>query len=134
MSIYHKVPRAAVDVVIKTDEGVLLTKRAISPFKGMWHLPGGTILFEEPISHAIERIVKEELGIKVNVIRHLGVIEYFEDDGRHTISSAYLAEIKAGKPRGSNQAKEITFFKRPPKNCIPFLKKFLENICLSLFP
>jgi len=30
--IYHKVPRAAIDVVIKTKQGILLTKRAIPSF------------------------------------------------------------------------------------------------------
>jgi len=102
-TIYHKVPRVAVDIVIKTKQGALLTKRVIPSFKGMWHIPGGTILFKEPILHAINRIAKDELGIKVKVIKHLGVIEY----------------LKEGTPRGSNQAKEIGYFKRPPKNCVP---------------
>lgn len=128
MAIYHKVPRAAVDAIIKSNKGFLWTKRALPPFKGMWHVPGGTVLLNESIPHAIDRIVKEELGIKVNVIKHLGVIEYYEDDGRHTISNAYLAEIKEGTPKGSNQGKEIKFFKKPPKNCIPFLKKFMQEI------
>ncbi len=127
MAIYHKVPRAAVDVVIKSDEGILLTKRSIPPFKGLWHTPGGTILFNEPISSAIDRITKEELGVKVNVIRHLGVIEYYEDDGRHTISNVYLAEINEGTPKGSKQAKEVAFFKKLPKNCNPFQKKLLSH-------
>jgi len=132
MAIYHKVPRAAIDVVINSKDGILLTKRAIPPFKGMWHIPGGTILFKEPILHAIDRIVEDELGVKVKIIKHLGVIEYFENDGRHTISNAYLAEIKGGKPKGSKQGKEIAYFKKPPENCIPFQKKFLENYLSSL--
>ncbi len=127
MDIYHKVPRAAVDVIIRTAQGILLTKRAIPPFKGMWHIPRGTILFMEPVRHAIDRIVLDELGVKVRVLQHLGIIEYFEDDGRHTVSNAYLAEIKAGKPRGSNQGTSIAFFQKPPQNCIPLQKKFLEN-------
>ena len=43
MNIYHKVPRAAVDIVIKSNNGWLLTKRALPPYEGMWHIPGGTI-------------------------------------------------------------------------------------------
>ena len=127
MAIYHKVPRATVDVVIKTEKGILLTKRSIPPFKGMWHIPGGTILFRESIAHAINRIVDDELGIKVKIIHPLGVIECFEEDGRHTISNAYLAEIREGKPKGNNQGKEISYFKKIPENCIPFQKKFLRR-------
>ncbi|GAI66384.1 unnamed protein product, partial [marine sediment metagenome] len=65
MEIYRKVPRAAVDVIVVSKKGFLLTKRAIPPFKGMWHIPGGTILFMESVKHAINRITKEELGIKL---------------------------------------------------------------------
>jgi len=85
----------------------------------MWHIPGGTILFKEPILHAIKRIVKEELGIKVKVIKHLGVIEYLKEEGRHTITNVYLAKIKEGSPRGSDQAKEIGYFKKLTENCVP---------------
>ena len=84
--------------------------------------------FEEPISHAIDRIAMEEIGVKVSVLRHLGVIEYYEEDGRHTISNVYLAKIIDGKPRGSVQGKEIAFFKKVPKNCIPSQKKFLSAL------
>ncbi|MFH1840839.1 MAG: NUDIX domain-containing protein [Candidatus Shapirobacteria bacterium] len=85
MAIYHKVPRATVDIVINSKDGILLTKRAIPPFKGMWHIPGGTILFKEPILYAIDRIARDELGIKVEVIKHLGVSECFDDGGRHAV-------------------------------------------------
>ena len=74
MSIYHKVPRAAIDVIVKTPQGIVLTKRSIPPFKGMWHVCGGTVLFMEPIKHAINRIVEDELGVKVKVIKPLELL------------------------------------------------------------
>lgn len=128
MAIYHKVPRATVDLIISTKEGVLLTKRAIPPYKGMWHIPGGTILFSEPIKHAIDRVAQDELGVKVKIIKLLGVVEYFEEDGRHTVSNAYLIEIGSGKLRGSKQGEEIKFFNKVPSNCIPAQKKFLKEV------
>ena len=48
-SIYSKVPRLALDVVIRSDEGILLSLRAIEPHKGLWHLPGGTVYRGETI-------------------------------------------------------------------------------------
>ena len=126
MAIYHKVPRAAVDLVIYTKEGVLLTKRAIPPYKGMWHIPGGTILFNEPVKHTIDRIGKDELGIKVKIKKLLGIIEYFEEDGRHTVSYAHQVEIVSGRLSGSEQGEEIKFFSKVPRNCIPAQKKFLR--------
>ena len=126
-TIYHKVPRATVDIVVQTSEGIVLTKRAIPPFVGMWHICGGTILFMEPIDHAIDRIILDELGVRVKVIKPLGVIEYFNDDGRHTISNAFLAEIIEGELRGSKQGQEFAIFNDIPENCIPEQKTFLEK-------
>jgi len=127
MSIYHKVPRAAVDIIVQTPQGIVLTKRSIPPFLGCWHICGGTILFMEPINHAIDRIVQNELGITVKIIKSLGVIEYFNDDGRHTISNAFLAEIADGNLRGSEQGIEFAIFSQLPDNCIPEQKIFLEK-------
>lgn len=127
-TIYHKVPRVAVDLVIITRQGVLLTKRAIPPYLGMWHIPGGTILFNEPVKHAVDRIAKDELGVRVKIVKPIGIIEYFEEDGRHTVGSAHLIEIVSGKLRGSNQGKEIKFFSKLPISCIPVQKKFLRTL------
>lgn len=69
----------------------------------------------EPTKHAIERIIKEEIGIKIKNSKHLGLIEYFNDEGRHTVSNGYLAEIKSGAPKGSKQGKKIKFFKKIPR-------------------
>lgn len=128
-NIFHKVPRVAIDIVVRTPKGILLTLRVIHPYKGMWHLPGGGVLFREPIKHAIDRIISEELGIKVKVIKPLGIIEYLNDGERHAVTNVFLTEIIKGAPRGSEQGKEIGYFKEIPDNCIPeqreFLRKFL---------
>lgn len=132
MSIYHKVPRLAVDVIVTTPQGFVLTKRSIEPFKGMWHIPGGTVLFKEPIDHAINRVTVEELAVKVNPQKLLGIIQYFNDGGRHTVTLCYLTTIKSGKLKGGDQGQEFAFFKKVPKNTIAeqivFLKKHLKEI------
>ena len=46
-SIYSRVPRATIELVIQTPAGILLSKRSIPPYKGYWHIPGGTVLFHE---------------------------------------------------------------------------------------
>ncbi len=132
MAVYHKVPRAAVDVIIKTDNGIVLTKRSIPPFKGMWHIPGGTILFKEPIRHAINRVAFEELGVKVKVIRQIGMIEYLDDGGRHTVCGEYLTKISKGDLSNGKQSDGWKYFKEIPKNIIPeqgdFLRKHYEEV------
>jgi len=75
--IFSRVPRLTVEVVISSpDRGVLLSLREIEPCKGMWHLPGGTVRFGEPVTDAVQRVAKTELGIAVTVGPLLGYIEY----------------------------------------------------------
>lgn len=126
--IYSKVPRLCVDVVLKTEEGILLSKRDITPAKGMWHLPGGTVYFGETHEEAVKRVAKEEMGIEVEVVGCLGVIEYGTKYSLGwTTAIAYLVEQTGGKFSGSYQAKELKFFKAIPDNTIPEPAEFLKK-------
>ena len=76
-AIFSRVPRLTVEVVISSPErGVLLSLRDIEPCKGMWHLPGGTVRFGEPLVQAVARVARDELGFDVEVGEMLGYIEY----------------------------------------------------------
>lgn len=76
-SIYSRVPRLCVEVVIATaEQGVLLTRRDIPPNVGAWHIPGGTVLFGEPVVEAVKRVARDELALDVEVGQLLGYIEY----------------------------------------------------------
>ena len=56
-------------------ERVLLTRRAVKPFRGLWVMPGGKIDVGEPILSALHREVREEIGIDVVVG---GLVDVFE--------------------------------------------------------
>lgn len=76
-AIFSRVPRLTVEVVIAEPErGVLLSLREIEPCRGMWHLPGGTVRFGEPLVEAVARVARDELGVSVSVGELLGAIEY----------------------------------------------------------
>lgn len=128
LTIYHKVPRAGVDLIVKTEKGIVLTERSIPPFKGMWHIPGGTILFMEPVEHAIARVAGDELGVEVTIAKHLGIIEYFVAERQlHTVANAFLVTIKSGTLRGGDQGKEVKEFGTVPENVIPVQGEFLKK-------
>ena len=75
--IFSRVPRLTVEVVIASPaRGVLLSLRDIEPCRGMWHLPGGTVRFGEPLVEAVARVAGDELGLGVDVGEMLGYIEY----------------------------------------------------------
>lgn len=76
-AIYRRVPRLSVEVIIATPErGVLLMCRDIPPNVGAWHIPGGTVLFAEPVVEAVKRVARDELGLEITVGELIGYIEY----------------------------------------------------------
>jgi len=83
--IYSKVPRLTVEVIVKGPQGgVILSLRNISPCKGLWHIPGGTVYLRETLDEAVKRVAQEELGIEVEIEKLLGYIHYpsvFEETG-----------------------------------------------------
>jgi len=125
--VYGKVPRLCVDLVVKTKNGVILSKRDIKPSKGMWHIPGGTVLFGEKLSEAISRVAEEELGLKLEIIKLLGTTEFLPPTSphAHAVSIAFLTKPIAGKLRGSSQGREVRYFKQAPLNTIKEQEKFL---------
>src|SRR5436305_1013854 len=76
-AIYSRVPRLSVEVlVLDPARGVILALRDIPPFEGAWHIPGGTVLFGEPVTEAVRRVAQRELGVEVTADELLGYIEY----------------------------------------------------------
>jgi len=74
--IYARVPRLTVEMVLSSEDGVLLTLRQSGPCRGLWHLPGGTVRFGEPLTDAVQRVAGGEVGIEVGIDGLLGYIEY----------------------------------------------------------
>ena len=74
--IFAKVPRLTVEVVTQSPLGILLTKRTEGPCSGLWHIPGGTVRFGEPLVAAVERVASMELGLEIEAGPLIGYIEY----------------------------------------------------------
>lgn len=126
-SIYARVPRLCIDLIIKTGQGILLTLRDIDPGKGLWHFPGGTLLLHESIAEGACRIAHEETGLKVYDPVFLGVME-FNTHGNpyfHTVSLVYQVSHEHKTPTGSYQGREIRFFQELPEKMIDEHKQFI---------
>lgn len=82
---------SVVAVIIDSDEQVLLTKRNIDPFKGEWVMPGGKIDLGEPIIKALQREVREEVGLEVEVQDLIDVFEHLTpgEDNYHFVILYY---------------------------------------------
>lgn len=128
-SIYSRVSRLCVEVVVQTNNGIVLTFRDIEPYKGYWHVPGGAVLYKEKLHDAVKRIAKDELGTAVTIERYIGYQEYpLEAKVRGwgwTVSLIFLTKIKSGMVRGSEQGKKVKMFKILPQKVVPEQKDFL---------
>jgi len=130
IAIFKKVPRLTVDVIIKGRAGIVFTKRTISPWKGKWHIPGGTIRFGERLKSAALRIIHHETGLTVSIKKVLGAIEYIHREGNkrtHSASVIFLASPVKGVLHGSPEGEEIRYFFRMPPKTIPEQKQFLKE-------
>lgn len=99
-------PLAAIDLIIESDDGVLLGKRENEPAKGYWFVPGGRILKNETLDKAIRRISKKEINIEVTIrdATLLGAFEHFysnsfADDNisTHYVILAYKIKLNIKK-------------------------------------
>ena len=84
----------------------------------------------ETIEQAVKRVAKQELGVKVEIERMLGMIEYhiIKNHFGQVISLAWLAEIiSLNDIKLDRQASDFKFFKIIPKNTVREQKLFLER-------
>ena len=117
--IYSRVPRLTVEILLLSDDGVYLTMRNIEPCKGLWHLPGGTVRFGEPLTEAVKRIALRELGITVTDTELVGYIEYpshYLKGLDSPVGIAFRVTGFTGKIKHNDEAKESGWFKQLPKN------------------
>ncbi|WP_213455058.1 NUDIX hydrolase [Rhizomonospora bruguierae] len=130
--IYGKVPRLTVEVVCSTSDGYVLTRRAIKPCKGQWHLPGGTVYFGEHLRDAVVRVARDELGVTVRVGRFLGYIEYphmLRDGYRGwPVGMAFEAKPTSDVLVGDAQSDEIGRFRAVPPGTLREHGMFLEQL------
>jgi ADP-ribose pyrophosphatase YjhB (NUDIX family) len=127
--IYGKVPRICVDLVISAGNEIVLILRHINPGKGLWHLPGGTVLMGESLSEAINRIAGEETGLNVTAPEFKGIIEFSDHKNPffHTVSLVFRVKISDGELKPDQNGKAIQTFDTLPEPMISEQRIFLQN-------
>ena len=102
-------PKLMVDVVIPSERGVILIRRASEPFAGQWALPGGFVEVGETVEEAAAREAAEETGLAVEVARLIGVYSEPERDPRgHNVSVAFLVRVLSGELAAATDASEVS--------------------------
>jgi mutator protein MutT len=84
-------------VVLNESGEVLLTLRRKQPEAGRWSIPGGAVEWFERCSDAIKRECLEEVGLTVEIVRLLTVVDHIvPDEASHWVSIEYLVRIVSG--------------------------------------
>lgn len=129
LAIYRRVPRLCVEVVIVSPQrGVLLALRDIPPNVGAWHIPGGTVLFGERLTDAVQRVARDEVGLEVRAAELLGYIEYpshYENGLDSPVGIAFRAEVVGGEPARESLPEGCSWFTRLPGGLYAEQREFL---------
>ncbi len=93
-------PQLAVSAAIFRDDKILLVRRARSPAKGLYSLPGGRVEFGEALHTALHREVDEETALKIEIVELAGWREALPETtgGGHYLIMSFAARWIAGEP------------------------------------
>ena len=94
-------PQLAVSAAIFRGGKILLVRRARSPAKGFYSLPGGRVEFGETLHEALHREVDEETALKIEIVGLAGwreVVPGAGGGGGHYLIMSFAARWTAGEP------------------------------------
>jgi 8-oxo-dGTP diphosphatase len=91
--------QSAVSAAIFRDGKILLVRRARSPAKGFYSLPGGRVEFGETLHAALHREVSEETALKIEIAELAGWREVLPAaaGGGHFLIMSFAAHWQAGE-------------------------------------
>ncbi len=122
--LYENPAPTASAVVVDARGRVMLTRRGIEPFRGMWDMPGGFIRPGEDGEAAARRELAEETGLEIATGRVLAIVaDTYGPQGVPTLNVFYLARVVRGRARPASDVSEIAWFTRdalPPHDRIAF--------------
>ena len=92
-------PQLAVSAAIFRDGKILLVRRARSPAKGFYSLPGGRVEFGETLHTALHREVDEETALKIEIVDLAGWREVVPGTGDvgHYLFMSFAARWTSGE-------------------------------------
>lgn len=82
--------------------------------RGLWEFPGGAVEFGERLADALQREMREEFGIEIEVLDLLDVVDHIlPGEGQHWVSPTFLCRVVSGKAaiREPGKCSTIGWFK-----------------------
>jgi 8-oxo-dGTP diphosphatase len=105
-------PQLAVSAAIFRDGKVLLVRRARSPAKGFYSLPGGRVEFGESLHQALTREVDEETGLAIEIVGLAGWREVLPSSvtAGHYLIMSFAARWTASEPVLNEELDDFRWF------------------------
>ena len=106
-------PQLAVSAAIFRDDHILLVRRARSPAKGLYSLPGGRVEFGETLHAALHREVDEETALQIQIVGLAGWREVLPGTlgGGHYLILSFAARWISGEPVLNDELDDFRWLK-----------------------
>ena len=103
---YPDRPIIGVAAVVIENDKVALVRRGRPPAYGEWSLPGGAVELGETLESAVTREVSEEVGLEVEVLELVALLDriFLDKEGQiqfHYVLLDFLCRKKGGRLRAS---------------------------------
>lgn len=129
-------PCLAVSAAIVRDGEVLVVRRARAPMQGLFTLPGGKVEGGETLTEAVQREVREETGLVIEVGGLAGYREAIVRDQadrvqRHFVILAFAARWLAGEPRPNEEIAEFRWLRPSALAGLPTTEGLAEIVATA---
>jgi NAD+ diphosphatase len=128
-STYYANSAPTVSGLVEDDEGrLLLGRRAIEPYRGMWDTLGGFLHEGEDLLDGLRRELREEIGLEVEPVAFLGAwMDRYGTDPRavHTLNLFWVVRAGPGEPVPADDVSELAWFspdELPPPDELAFTR------------
>ena len=113
-STYYANSAPCVSALVEDREGrVLLSRRAVEPYLGLWDCPGGFLEEGEHPLDGLRRELEEETGLRAGPARFVGVwMDVYGDvaDAVATLNMYWNVQVDDGEPVAADDVSELRWF------------------------
>ena len=102
--VFYLDPKLVACAIVEKDNKIILLKRAFSPERGKWVMPGGYVDRGEVVEDAAVRETREECKIEIELRDILGIYSY---DRYREVVIVYLADYKFGELAASDESTDV---------------------------